>query len=87
MAEIRSAFGRAVRIARTRKGWSQEGLAHHAGLNRNYVSDIERGVRNPTLEVQEKIAAALGLSLGELMTAADSEREQQRRSAERRGKP
>lgn len=89
MAEIRSAFGTAVRLARTRRRWTQEELAQASGVKRSYLSGIERGERNPSLEIQEKIATALGLTLGELMTATDEERERarQRHQARRRGGP
>lgn len=87
MTEARRGFGLAVRLARTRKGWSQEGLARAAELERTYVSDIERGVRNPSLEVQVRIAAALEVPLSELWAEAEREQERarQRHSARRRG--
>jgi len=45
---------------------SQEELGEKAELNRGYISDIERGVRNPSLEVIERISISLGMELGEL---------------------
>lgn len=87
MAEIRSAFGRAVRFARQRKSWSQEELAQAAGLDRSHLSHIERGQRDAGLGVQERIATALGLTLTELIAQAEQEREHRRRAAaERRGR-
>jgi len=74
VGEIRRAFGKAVRIARVRKGWSQQQLAETASLARSHLSNIERGTKDPGLEVQERIARALGLSLPELLTAAEHER-------------
>lgn len=47
-----------VRI-RKEQGWSQERLALEVGIQRSYMSGIERGARNPTLAVVEKIASAL----------------------------
>lgn len=41
------------------RGWSQEALADEAGLDHTYISEIKRGVRNPTITVLERIAAAL----------------------------
>lgn len=52
---------------RQQKGWSQEQLAFEAGLHRTYVSDLERGARNPTIAVVDKLAKALGASLGDLL--------------------
>jgi len=52
-------FGRAVRKRRRELDFSQEDLAERAGLHRNYISDIERGDRNPSLESIQKLAKAL----------------------------
>jgi transcriptional regulator with XRE-family HTH domain len=60
-------FARAVRARRLALGLSQEDLAHKAGLDRTYISGIERGVRNPTLKTADRIAHALGSSLRELL--------------------
>lgn len=46
---------------------SQEELAHRCDLHRTYVSGIERGVRNPTLTVLEKLSAGLQVSLSKLV--------------------
>jgi transcriptional regulator with XRE-family HTH domain len=51
--------GRNVRRLRQERGLSQEQLAFEAGLDRTYVSGIERGVRNPTVMILEKLAKAL----------------------------
>ena len=48
-------------------GLSQDELAHRAGLHRTYVSGVERGVRNPTVTVLDKLAKALGVSLSTLL--------------------
>ncbi|MCL2802639.1 MAG: helix-turn-helix domain-containing protein [Micrococcales bacterium] len=48
------------------QGLSQEQFAHTAGLDRTYVSGVERGIRNPTLDVIHRLAAALGVDPGEL---------------------
>lgn len=61
-------FGRAVREARTAAGLTQEELADRSGLDRSYMGGIERGERNPTLSVIEKVAEGLGLSLAELFS-------------------
>ena len=48
-------------------GWSQEAYADEAGIHRTYVSDIERGARNPSATVIEKLASALKVSPGTLL--------------------
>lgn len=55
-------FGQNVREARLRGGITLEALAHEVGLSYSYVGEIERGRRNPTLAVVERIAAALKCS-------------------------
>lgn len=47
---------------------SQEELAERAELHQTYISDIERGGRNPSLENVEKLANALGISIARLFT-------------------
>ena len=66
MGDVRGAFGQRVRELRKARGFSQEELAHRAGLHYTYVGGIERGERNPALINIGKIAAALGVSLADL---------------------
>lgn len=65
--EIRRRLGLNVQRLRRDKGWSQEEFAFECGLHRTYVSGIERGVRNPTVTILDKIAKALGVSAGALL--------------------
>ena len=67
--DIRKKFGKHLRALREERGWSQEEFADRAGLHRTYVSAVERGVRNPTLSVLERLAKALGVSMAELVQA------------------
>jgi transcriptional regulator with XRE-family HTH domain len=67
--DIRFELGKRVRALRKKKGLSQEAFADLCGLDRTYVSGIERGVRNPSLVNLEKLANALGVSLSELFEA------------------
>ena len=53
--------GRNVRRERLAAGVTQEDLAHRTGWDRTYISDIERGIRNPSVRLLEDIATALGL--------------------------
>ncbi|MBO3663652.1 helix-turn-helix domain-containing protein [Microbacterium stercoris] len=55
-------FGARVRELRQSQGWtSQESFAHHLSMDRTYVSGIERGTRNPTLDVIVRIAHGLNV--------------------------
>ncbi|WP_338883405.1 MULTISPECIES: helix-turn-helix domain-containing protein [Xenorhabdus] len=63
---IRSLFGQRIRYLRIEAGMSQEAFADKCGLDRTYVSGIERGVRNPTLEIIYVIANGLQIELSEL---------------------
>ena len=61
-------FGRNVRLARVRAGLSQEQLAFDAGMKRSYLSDLERGTRNPSLKAIGRIATALTVSPASLLS-------------------
>jgi transcriptional regulator with XRE-family HTH domain len=71
--EIRERLSLNMRRLRQSKGWSQEEFAHQAGLHRTYVSDLERGARNPTITVVDKLAVALGVPVGDLLDAPRSD--------------
>jgi transcriptional regulator with XRE-family HTH domain len=66
--DVKQRLGANVRRLREAKGLSQEAFAFEAGIHRTYVSDIERGARNPTISVVEKLAIALGVTASELLT-------------------
>lgn len=59
-------FGEAVRRYRQMRQISQEDFAEICGLHRTYISDIELGKRNVSLENIEKIAIALDMTISEL---------------------
>jgi transcriptional regulator with XRE-family HTH domain len=63
-------FGLAVRRQRELLRLSQEELAARAGIDRTYISGVERGVRNPSLELMQRIATALGSDLDVLFATA-----------------
>ena len=63
---VNKQLGMRIKYLRSLVHWSQEDLALEAGINKNYISDLERGTRNPTVKVLEKIAHALNISLAEL---------------------
>lgn len=59
-------FGERVRTLRAGLGLSQEDFAAKCGLDRTYVSGIERGRRNPSLRIVRKLAAELGVTVSQL---------------------
>lgn len=59
-------LGMRIRYLRKQKGMSQLDLALEADINKNYISDLERGSRNPSLLILERIAKALDVSLENL---------------------
>jgi len=64
------AFGSAVRRARSERGLSQEELSHRAGIDRSYMSSIERGGQNVGLMSVKRIARALDMAAAELFLDA-----------------
>jgi len=64
---IRTVLAQKLRFLRFTRGWSQEVLAEHAGLHRTYVSSIERGERNVSIDNLEKLADAFDLTVSELL--------------------
>jgi transcriptional regulator with XRE-family HTH domain len=65
--EVRRRLGANVRRERERLGVSQEQLAFDSGVHRTYVSGVERGVRNPTVTVVERLAKALKVPASALL--------------------
>ena len=65
------AFGLGLRRTRGERGLTQQQLAGMAGLDRSYLSELERGMRNPTLTVQFRLADALAVRLSDLIRQAE----------------
>lgn len=70
--KILSALGLNVRKQREASELTQEKLAEKSGLDPTYISDIERGQRNPGIKNVAKLAKALGLSTSELCKGVDA---------------
>ncbi len=60
-------IGYVIRLHRNSLGLSQEELAARAGLDRTYISMLERGKKCPTIETADRIARALGTKLSTLL--------------------
>jgi transcriptional regulator with XRE-family HTH domain len=65
--ELRRAFATNLRRLRHGKGISQEDLAYEAGINRSYMSKLEKGATYPGLEIIAKLATTLGCEPAELL--------------------
>ena len=65
--DIQQAFGNNIRRCRMIKGWTQEALSEKTGLHRTYISGLERGVRNPSLEIIQNIAHTLDIEASVLL--------------------
>jgi len=63
---IQRLFGNNVKKNREAKNWSQDLLSDKSSLHRTYISGIERGIRNPTIEIVERLASALDIPVSEL---------------------
>lgn len=68
MSGLVQQLGVAVRQWRESRGWTQEQLAAHAGLNRTYVGEIERGSCIASILTVEKLAQALNVPIALLLT-------------------
>lgn len=62
--DIKEKFGQKVKSQREERGFSIEHLANISNVDRNYISDIEKGKRNVSIEIIEKIITALETDLG-----------------------
>ena len=60
-------FGKSIAFLRKKKKMSQLDLALEAGINKNYISDLERGRRNPSLMILSRIANAFKIDMSTLL--------------------
>ena len=64
---ISDRFGACLRTLRKERGYTQVSLAAHLGIDRSFISDVERGRKNLSLSYLETIALGFGLTLSELV--------------------
>ena len=64
---LRDVLARNMRLLRAERGWSQEFLAAEAGLNRTYLSAVERSEQNISLDNIYKVSVALKVSASQLL--------------------
>ncbi|NCB76927.1 MAG: XRE family transcriptional regulator [Negativicutes bacterium] len=70
---IDKAFGRTLKNLRTKKGLSQEEFAFQVDLHRTYISQLERGLKSPSLRTMEKLSKALSITLPKLLEEVEHE--------------
>jgi transcriptional regulator with XRE-family HTH domain len=66
--ELRDILARNLRLLRAERSLSQEDLALESGINRTYVSDVERGLRNISIDNLSRLAKALGVAPWQLLS-------------------
>jgi len=67
MAELRKLIGTRIRSVRKQKGLTMQELSQRAKIQYNYLGDVERGDRNISIDILEKIVTALDIHLRELL--------------------
>lgn len=65
--EIREVFSLNLKTLRQAKGMSQEELAHRAGIDRTYISSLERSVYSASIDVVDRLASALDVEVADLL--------------------
>lgn len=73
-------LGLEIQRRRAEKSWSQEYLAEATNLHRTYISQLERGLKSPSVRVLSQIATALDVTMSELLKVVEESL-----SADRRG--
>jgi transcriptional regulator with XRE-family HTH domain len=69
--DIKLKVGQRIKELRKELGLSQEGLANEAEVDRTYVTDVENGRRNVSLEILEKLIRALDISFTEFFNSRE----------------
>lgn len=64
-------LGRTINRLRKEKGYSQEAFANEAGIDRRYMSDIENGKRNISIDILERVCNKLGIKISEFFVEVE----------------
>ncbi len=72
---LQQIFGEIIKQLRSERNLSQEALAFNAYIDRTYISDIEKGKRNISIQVAFKLAIALEISFSELIKEIENHEE------------
>ena len=65
-------IGKFIKALRTKKGLSQEMLCSQCGIDQHYISNIEKGYRNLSVEIVERVASFFGLSLSQFFAGVEA---------------
>ena len=65
-------IGKFIKALRTKKGLSQEKLCSQCGIDQHYISNIENGYRNLSVEIVERVASFFGLSLSQFFAGVEA---------------
>ncbi len=71
LSKLDRTVGLEIQRRRTEKGWSQEYLAEVTGLHRTYISQLERGLKSPSVRVFSHIAKALEVTMSEFFQSIE----------------
>ena len=82
--DMRKLVGRNFEKLRREKGFTQERFAEVSGFTQQYVSDLERGRRNPTVVTLFHLASALGVNHIDLVTPDDEARNEGAKASKRK---
>lgn len=74
MSDVTAWVGHRIQSLRLERGWTQEQLAEYADLHVSYVSTLEEGKKNPSIEVINRLASAFQLSLSDFFSPAPQTR-------------
>jgi len=69
--KLDSYLGQEIQRRRAEKGWSQEYLAEITGLHRTYISQLERGLKSPSIRVLNHITRALEVRMSEFLKTVE----------------
>jgi transcriptional regulator with XRE-family HTH domain len=72
-ATVEQVFGGVLRELRNRSGKTQEAVAFDAGLDRTYISMLERGLRQPSLETVLLLSRGLGIAASEIVAIVEAQ--------------
>lgn len=70
---VRKKLGYKIRLLRENRGLSQGDLAYRIGINRSYLSEVENGHRNLTIDILTRLGDIMNITLSDLFEGVDSE--------------